>query len=79
MRANLTVAAVLVFVSADAATAERDRELCPTRGNPVSGVLRFDGVKLASDVSVNVEIEYAIDASDPPDSLRVFMVGRSSD
>jgi hypothetical protein len=156
MRANLTVVAVLVFVSADAATAERDRELCqrlsqlsqglaagvsreitlltdysepPTiacrrqaedpvaegfcdwfvehasiefmevnvwkviacvadtdlsvypigRGNPVSGVLRFDGVKLASDVSVNVEVEYAIDARDPPDSLRVSMVGRSSD
>jgi hypothetical protein len=156
MRANLAFAAILVFVSGNAATAERDLELCqrlsqlsqdlapgvsreitlltaysepPTiacrrqaedpvgegfcdwfvehasiefmevnvwkviacvadtdlsvypigRGNPASGVLRFDGVKLASDVTVNVEIEYAIDARDPPDTLRVSMVGRGSD
>ena len=63
-----------------ACVADTDLSVYPIgRGNPVSGVLRFDGVKLASDVPVNVELEYAIDARDPPDTLRVSMVGRASD
>lgn len=48
------------------------------RDNSISGVLRFDGARLVSDVAVNVEVEYLINArgARATDTLRISIAGR---
>lgn len=48
------------------------------RDHSMSGVLRFDGARLVSDVAVNVEVEYLINArgARATDTLRISIAGR---